>query len=101
MEWSQWTSFEATPGYDGPAVYQFRLVVEGHPVPIPRLLGTDQDGILVIGRTGSMSRRHWQSQNARRCASGSSTMNLLYYWERFTALPQVFPGFGYEYRFVK
>jgi hypothetical protein len=28
-------------------------------------------------------------------------MNLLYYWERFTALPRLFPGFAYEYRFVR
>lgn len=101
MEWSEWTTFDASPGHHGPAVYQFRLAADGPPVPIPRLLGNDQDGLLVIGCTGNMEKRYWQSQNARKYANGSSTMNLLYYWERFTALPRVFPGFTYEYRFVR
>jgi hypothetical protein len=101
MNWSEWTSFDAVPAHDGPAAYQFRLVIDERPVPIPRLLGIDQDGILVVGCTGSMAQRHWQSQSARRTANGSSTMNLLYYLERFTPLARVFPGCTYQYRFLR
>ncbi len=101
MEWTQWMSFIAKPCYAGPAVYQFRFVVNGHPVPIPRLLGADQDGLLVIGCTGNMDQRSQQSQNAQKSANGSSTINLLYYLERFTSLRHAFPGATYEYRFVR
>jgi hypothetical protein len=40
--------------------------------PSPRLLGTDQDGLLVIGCTGNMARRYWQSRSAGKSANGSS-----------------------------
>lgn len=101
MLWSMWLSLDTLPDYNGAAVYQLRLVVEGKPVPIPRLLGTDSEGILVIGCTGNMTRRYWQIQQARNFARGSSTANLLFFWERYTPLSQVFTGFSYQYRYPR
>lgn len=100
MNWTDWLAFETRPNHFGAAVYRLRLVVGNKPVPIPRLLGVDHDGLLVVGQTSNMNQRHIQSLSARKSANGSSTMNLLYYWERFTELPRRFPGFGYEYQFV-
>src|SRR5579871_3300318 len=100
MNWTDWMSFSIVPSHYGPAVYEFRLVASGRPIPIPRFLGTDEGGTLVYGCTGKFEQRYWQSQAARRSANGSSTMNLLYYWERFTAMPRLYPDFAYEYRFA-
>ena len=100
MNWTNWMSDSLAPRHRGPAVYEFRLVVAEHPVPIPRFLGTDVGGTLVYGSTKKLDARHRQAQEARRSANGSSTLNLLYYWERYTALPRAYPGFAYEYRFV-
>jgi hypothetical protein len=61
MNWSEWMDFDDGPGYFGPAVYQVRLVVQGRPVPIPRLLGIDEEGGLVFGCTANMVQRYWQS----------------------------------------
>jgi hypothetical protein len=101
MKWSKWLSFDIVPDYNAAAVYQIRLVVNGRAVPIPRMLGTDKEGLLVIGYTKNLTDRYWQSQKGRLRASGSSTMNLLFYIERYTPMRLFFPGFSYNYRFLQ
>jgi hypothetical protein len=100
MNWTDWLSFGVVPCHYGPAVYEFRLVVLGRPVAISRFLGVDEGGTLVYGCTGKFDQRYWQSRAAKSSANGSSTINLLYYWERFTALPKLYPNFAYQYRFA-
>lgn len=100
MNWTDWMSFSVVPNHHGPAVYEFRLITSGRPVAIPRFLDTDEDGTLVYGCTGKFEQRYWQSRAAKSSANGSSTMNLLYYWDRFTTLPRLYPEATYEYRFA-
>jgi hypothetical protein len=100
LHWSEWVEMDALPDHDGPAVYEFRAVVGGKPISIPRFLRSDEGGTLVYGSTGNMDRRYWQSRVARERAYGSSTMNLLYYLEHYTDLLRLYPGLSYEYRFA-
>jgi hypothetical protein len=97
---SNWFTIDTAPDHCGPALYEFRLVENGRAVPLGRMLGVDAEGILVIGCTGDMESRCYQSRSGRRSASGSSTMNWLYYLERYSPLPALYPNAGYEYRFA-
>jgi hypothetical protein len=99
--WSEWFGFDVPPGYCGPAVYQLRLVINGKPIRVPRLLASDKEGILVIGCTGNMDRRFRQAHIARMYGTGGSSLNLLYYFERFTDFGRAFPGYDFEYRIVR
>ena len=101
IAFSDWIDMNLRTGHRGPAVYQFRLTHQSEAVSIGRLLKPDPEGTLVIGSTGNLERRADQSRAARLYASGSSTMNLLYYVENYTALLQLFPGCSYDYRFLQ
>ena len=63
-------------------------------------VGSDPNGVLVIGCTGDMNRRWNQSCTAREKCYGSSTLNLLYYLDHYTPLLQLHPTAVYEYRFA-
>lgn len=96
---TDWLHFDTAPDHNGAAVYEVRIVVDGVPVRLGRILGTDPDGILVKGCTSRMTKRWRESHTARRRGYGSSTMNLLYYLERYTPLPRVYPTSQIKYRF--
>lgn len=100
LQFSGWLGFDIDPEHAGPAVYQFRLVEADAPVRLGRMLGVDQDGILVIGCTTNMLNRCYQSRSGWRKASGSSTMNWLYYIERHTPFRDHHPTARFEYRFA-
>ncbi|MDY3554254.1 hypothetical protein R5W24_003373 [Gemmata sp. JC717] len=99
-DFTNWSPFEFEPETSGAAVYEFRIVVGGTPLTLGRMLSSDPSGVLVIGCTGNMYRRWCQSQTARSKCYGSSTLNLLYYLEHYSPLPERHPTAVYEYRYA-
>lgn len=100
LRFSDWLKFKDCPNHAGPAVYEFRLVMNGKPVRIGRMLTEDINGTLVIGSTGGMDSRWCQSRSAHQRSSGSSTLNWLFFLERYSELLKRFPNATYEYRFA-
>jgi hypothetical protein len=49
-----------------PGVYIVFWVREGRPVPIPRILGVDERGVLYIGSTGKSRNKDGKSTKATR-----------------------------------
>jgi hypothetical protein len=97
--WTKWRSLETEPDCSTPAVYQVRLARAGVAVPLPRLLGTDRQGLLLIGATGNMDERHRSNKVAMASGEGSSPSSLLHQLERFSDLHRRFPRSAYQYRF--
>ena len=80
---SKWESIENLPDFEGKGVYKFRLVDnEGKIVSIPRFLGEDKDGIMVIGQSKNIKNRLKQFykvviENKKRPHSEGLTFHLL------------------------
>ncbi|ADN02638.1 hypothetical protein [Spirochaeta thermophila] len=70
LAWHTWRPVDEIPSHrlpDTPSVYCLRLVDgAGRPVPIPRFLATDEEGILHIGRARSIRRRLLRFHEAMR-----------------------------------
>lgn len=70
LVWNAWKPVHDIPAHElphTPSVYRLRLVERsGVPVPIPRFLGTDEEGILHIGRARSIQRRLLRFHEAMR-----------------------------------
>lgn len=99
--WSDWAEYDQSVSVWEPAVYEFRLCC-GSAVPIPRLLGTDKEGLLSIGETNNME--------GRRKAFYSSTFpdgyghpagKMLGLIAELTILRKKFPKCTFQYRFIK
>jgi hypothetical protein len=99
MSWSEWQPLNAKSGYDGPAVYEVRILNSAGPMPVPRFLATDIRGLLSIGESRSMDKRRRQLVRAMEKCYGHSEGNLLYYLLRHTRLKDLHPII--EYRFSK
>lgn len=61
MRWTSWIELEDTKSRNGRlkgfGVYEIRIVGRtGSPIPIHRLVGTDRNGVIYIGRSGFRSR---------------------------------------------
>jgi len=99
VEWSDWRSIYECAAFNGHAVYRVRLVGADRPIPIPRFLGTDDEGILSIGTTSVMDDRRQQFVTGVEECYGHSSANLLYYLERFTTIKSLHAHLGYQYCF--
>jgi hypothetical protein len=94
ISWTPWTLIkESCP--ENAAVYKIALLRSFEPLEpiiIPRLLGEDKEGILVIGQTTQMNIRR------QGFISGSHSEGIL--WdklERYTALQRKFPDYALGY----
>lgn len=99
MLWTQWQPLETAAEYDGPATYQLRLVNDSRPTEIPRFLGFDGEGILLIGETQNMDTRRNQFICGLERCYGHSAGNLLYYLRHHTPLMSIHPKHLLQYRF--
>lgn len=98
-EWTDWRPLIVVSGRQGCAAYKLRLVVDGEPVPIPRFLGPDNEGILCIGETKNMEQRRRAFVRAIRTGRGHSSGDLLCQLERADRLGRLWPERVYEYSF--
>ena len=98
-DWSGWRPIEAPSGHRGAATYQIRLVSGPLPVSLPRLLGPDADGILVIGETGRLEKRREQFCRGRARGDGHSEANLIWLLESAGVVQRLFAATAIEYRF--
>ncbi len=75
--WSKWEALDTRLAYVGPAVYELRMVIGNGPIAIPRFLSCDNDGLLVIGETGSLGVRRNRLIRGLVTGRGHSEGNLL------------------------
>jgi hypothetical protein len=101
MDWSPWLPLSTPSDRWEPAVYQFRLMNDGVPFVINRLLGSDEDAILTIGKTKNMEARRKQFACGLEKCYGHSEANLLYLLINYSRLKRVVSKPSVEYRFTK
>src|SRR5437763_1299661 len=102
LEWTNWRSLHETPKHYSAAVYQMRLVIEGNPFPIPRMLSVDAACLLMMGKTGHMSSRRQKFIGGMRCGQAShSEGNLWYFVNKFSRLERMLGAATIEYRFAR
>jgi len=77
MKWTGWKQLSVKADHTGPAVYRFRVAVNGAAAVVHRFLGADKRGLLCIGMTGNMERRKSDFSRGLRNGRGHSTANLL------------------------
>jgi hypothetical protein len=99
--WSAWIKLEQAANYNDPAVYKIRLCRSGAPVSISRFLGSDDDGLLCIGKTSNLEQRRKDFINGITNGNGHSEGNLIYILERITSLSVNHPNREYEYSYIK
>src|SRR4051794_37827302 len=79
MKWTEWKKIETASGRSEPAAYRIALLdAAGSPFPINRMLGTDREGRLSIGKTANMESRRAQFLSGMNKCYGHSEGNLLY-----------------------
>ena len=100
LKWTMWQSVDQPTSYEGPAVYRIRLVVHDRPHAIPRFLGPDTEGILSIGKTGSMKKRRSQFKRGLAKGRGHSEANLLHLIRDHSYLLRILPEHQYQYCFA-
>ena len=101
-DWTKWLDLDVTANYQGSAVYKVRLIdVNGNCCQLPRLLRADKEGIMCIGQTSNMKQRKGQFLSAINGAYGHSSMNLVYYLNRYTDFPNKFKDAKFQYSFCK
>jgi hypothetical protein len=97
--WTCWRNFDTPVAERVSAVYEVRIVdSQRNPIPIPRFLGLDPNGILCIGQTKNMEARRKQFKRGRSGRFGHSEGNLLHILEESAGLKEVHPNARYEYR---
>ena len=101
MAWSDWQKLVQPASYNGPAVYRIRLCDSGVTVSIKRFLGSDDDGLLCIGKASNLERRRKQFISGTTNGGGHSEANLLHILEKVTSLSANYPNREYEYSYVK
>jgi hypothetical protein len=102
MSWTDWQNIESSPGHWGAAVYEVRLTnCDGNPVQIPRFFAIDERGILNIGETSNMNRRHRDFRTALRTGYKHSEINLWHRLCKYCRLDDRFPKCALQYRFRK
>ncbi len=98
--WSEWRSLDKPSDSSGAAVYEVRIVnADGLPLPVPRMLLTDETGVLSIGEAGNMENRRRQCRDAIRKGAGHSSYNLLHYVLQHTDFRKKFTDFQLQYRY--
>jgi len=100
MSWTRWQALETATAYRGAAVYQVR-VADGaaKPIPVPRFLGTDQAGLLCIGKSGNMEVRRRKFVGGIKNRASHSEAELLYLLLRYSRLEERLPGHQIQYRY--
>ena len=106
MRWSKWKSLKSlgkAVHHAGAAVYEVRMVRttrgKDKPVPIPRFLAPDPDGLLVIGETSRMKGRYNDFIRGMDKGRGHSESNLLHLLIEHSPLNQRFPGYRLQFRY--
>lgn len=97
--WSGWRALDYPCAHDGAAVYEIRIVRSGRPLRIGRFLRRDTRGLLCIGMTDNMRRRHRSFLRGLEQGRGHSEANLLHRLEKSTSLKRLVPRRVYQYRF--
>lgn len=100
MEWSEWFPLSTPSTHYEPAVYQIRLLANGVPFIINRLLGADPEAILTIGKTKNMEGRRRQFASGVEKCYGHSEANLLHLLVRYSRFKTVVSSHAVEYRFT-
>ncbi|KKL90433.1 hypothetical protein LCGC14_1904750 [marine sediment metagenome] len=104
MDWSNWENIENLPDYEGKGVYRFRLVDnKGKCVSIPRFLGEDKDGIIVIGEAENIKTRLNQfnkvvTESKKYAHSEGLTIHLL---RKITKFKEIYGMCTFQYTFIK
>jgi len=101
FDWTNWQRIDEESNHDGPAIYEVRIITgEGTPVPIPRFLSCDNDGLLLIGQTGrGMEARRAQFVCGVENCYGHSEGNLLHQLIRYSPLNERFQDYRLEFRY--
>jgi hypothetical protein len=108
LDWSDWTALEqfeemGNVPYQQAGVYQIRVVAQGQPVPIPRWLGEDENGLLYIGctKTSIGSRLSLFRDGIHRHTAGHTAGKKRYILQRWIpAYEEKLGGLQREYRWV-
>jgi hypothetical protein len=77
MSWTDWTNLYEPLQHWEPAAYRVRLLKDGKPFPMNRVLGLDEKGLLSIGKTKNMEGRRAQFVSGVMNGYGHSEGNLL------------------------
>jgi hypothetical protein len=102
ITWSDWRDVNQPADHKGCAVYRIRLCNQTGPVRISRFLGTDDDGLLCIGKTIHMDYRRKQFVNSLKDGeSAHSEGRLLHFLEKESPLLKFHPKPKYQYSFAK
>lgn len=75
--WTDWTDLKQKPDHGGAAAYQMRLLVDGNPFTVPRLLGMDEDALLMVGETGAFRKRFDKFVSVLRLGRGMHSEAIL------------------------
>lgn len=85
-----WDRVNAAHGTNG-GVYKVIAVKSGKRIPINRLLGTDQDGVLYIGKADSFLKRVIDLRKALSPVHKSSAHGFGYKYKHINSLNAAFP----------
>lgn len=100
MNWNRWKIIGKTCSYDGPAVYELRIVgIDHNPITVKRWLLEDRNGIISIGETSNMKGRLNQFVNALNRGTGHSEANLLYLLIKYSRFSSTLLEYNIEYRY--
>src|SRR5262249_44616974 len=99
MLWTSWRVIRNHDGFDGHAVYGTRITCAGQPIPLGRLLGIDQKGLLSYGRATNLTRRLRQFITGMDRCYGHSSANMWYILQRYSPLREMFPDVTIEYSY--
>jgi hypothetical protein len=96
VEWES-NNIDIGTNYDGPGVYRIRLFTHGRPAAIPRLGGTDKEGVLAIGCSENIEDRRKQFIQSSKGKRGHSEGIQWWLVKKF----HNFEGFSLVFDFIK
>ncbi len=100
--WSAWRRITQEANCNGPAIYRIRLCDDsGNPISIQRFFGSDDDGLLCIGKTTNMERRRKNFKRGLEKGVGHSEANFLHILEKHTSLLAKYRTRQYEYSYCR
>ena len=99
---AEWTGITEPTNYNGAAVYKIRIMEKSEPAIINRFLGSDNNGIIVIGQSAEMEDRRKKFVRGWTKGRGHSAGNLLYKIQKYVVpFNQRFPKPVLQYKFFK
>ena len=100
QEWSDWLLLNKKIGHEGSAVYKIRLITKGlKPFTLPRLFKKDPSGVVCIGQTTNMEHRRGQAYGAISKGYGHSSMNLVFFLDKYCHFKKRFRGCQFQFKF--